>query len=157
MQINEMGNGSKFKIMSGINENKKNCEISTGKSKGQASIEFVLVIPFLILIILAVSHLGLLIYQKNVLEQAAREGVRVITTTNSNQEALKCIRRVCSGLDQDKLDIKITPENGASRRVGDVVEVIVGYRSGGIAHLLEVFTGRENLIKAKSNMRMECY
>jgi len=151
-----MGNSLILKIMIRINKDKKELRILTGRSEGQASLEFILVIPFLVLIILTVSHFGLLVYQKNILEQAAREGARVIATTNSNQEAITCIRKVCSGLDQDKLDIEISPGNGALRKVGDMVEVIILYKCTGIARFLEIFSGRDILIKAKSNMRMEC-
>ena len=146
-----------LKVMSEMNNNKKNLRILAGRIEGQASLEFTLVIPFLILIVLAVSHFGLLVYQKNILEQAAREGARVIATTNSNQEAYKCIRKVCLSLDRDKLDIKITPESRASRKVGDVIEVTLSYKGMGISRLLEIFSGRDISIKVKSNMRMECY
>lgn len=153
----KMGNSFILKIMSGINKDKKTLRILTGRSKGQASLEFTLIIPFLVLIILTVSHFGLLVYQKNILEQAAREGARVVATTNSSQEAYRCIREVCSSLDQDRLDIQITPGNSSSRRVGDMVEVTLSYKCTGIARLLEIFMGRDILIKVKSNMRMECY
>jgi hypothetical protein len=143
--------------MSEMNRNKKNLRILAYRTEGQASLEFTLIIPFLILIILTVSHFGLLVYQKNILEQAAREGARVIATANSNQEAYRCIRKVCSNLDQDKLDIKITPEGRASRKVGDMIEVALLYKCTGIARLLEIFSGRDISIKVKSNMRMECY
>jgi len=140
-----------------INKNKKIKGILISRIDGQASLEFVLIIPFLILIISAVSHLGLIIYQKNVLEQAAREGARVVATTNSNNEAIKCIREVCSSLSQDKLYIKIVPKNRTSREVGDMVEVIVTYDCGGIISLIRVFAKWDNQIKAKSSMRVECY
>lgn len=157
MHILKMGNSFKFKVMSGINKIKKILNNLTGKLEGQASLEFVLVIPFIILLILTVSHLGLLIYRQNILEQAAREGVRVVATTNSDQEAYRCIKKVCLNFDQNKLDIKITPDSRESRKVGDMVEVIVSYNSGGIAFLPEVFTLGGSLLKAKSIMRMECY
>ncbi len=150
-----MGNSFKFKIMEGINKNKKKLKVLAGNSDAQASLEFVLVIPFIILIILAVSHLGLLVYQKNILEQAAREGARIVATTNSNSKAVSCIKEVCSDLEQQKLDIKIVPESSSSRKVGDTIEVVISYSYGG--SMLKVFSGGNNLIKAKSNMRMECY
>ena len=146
-----------LKVATKMNRNKKKLKILTGGSEGQASLEFTLIIPFLILIILTVSHFGLLVYQKNILEQAAREGARTIATANSNQEAYKCIRKVCSSLDQDNLDIKITPESRASRKVGDMIEVTLIYKYTGIIRLLEILSGKDILIKAKSNMRMECY
>ncbi len=152
-----MGNGYKFKKLSGMNKNKKNLRFLAGKTNAQASLEFVLVIPFLVLIILAVSHLGMMVYQKNVLEQAAREGARVVATTNSNSRALACIREVCSGFNRDRINVKIIPENSSSREAGDMVEVVITYNAGGVSSLLGIFKGSNGLIKVKSNMRMECY
>ena len=71
--MEKMGNSFVLKIMSGINKDKKTLRILTGRSKGQASLEFTLIIPFMVLIILTVSRFGLLVYQKNILEQASRE------------------------------------------------------------------------------------
>ena len=146
-----------LKIIMDINKRKNKSKISGHDPGGQASLEFILIIPLLILIILAVSHFGLLIYQKNILEQAAREGARVIATTNSDQEAYACIKEVCSGLDQNMLEIKVSPESRASRKVGDMIEVTVIYKNADITGLQGIFSGKDSIIKAKSNMRMECY
>src|SRR4030043_749547 len=152
-------NGKQFmlKIIMYINKRKNKSKIPGYDPDGQASLEFILIIPLLILIILAVSHFGLVIYQKNILEQAAREGARVIATTNSNQEAYACIKKVCSGLDQNMLEIKVSPESGTSRKVGDIIEVIVIYKNAGITGLEGIFSGKDSFINARSNMRMECY
>jgi len=152
-----MGNSFMLKIMMDINKRKNKSKISGHHPDGQASLEFILIIPLLILIVLAVSHFGLAIFQKNILEQAAREGARVIATTNSNQEAYACIKEVCSNLDHSRLEIKVSPESRASRKVGDMIEVIVIYKNAGITGLQGIFSGKDSFINAKSNMRMECY
>ncbi len=143
--------------MHGMIKNKKNLRSLVSKAGAQASVEFVLIIPLIILIILAVSHLGMLVYQKNVLEQAAREGARVVATTNSNEKALVCIRNFCSGFSQDKLDIEIIPAGSSSRKAGDMVEVVISYKTGGFPSILECFRVGDGLIRTRSNMRMECY
>jgi len=140
-----------------MNKNKKNLRSLAGKAGAQASVEFVLIVPFIILIILAISHLGMLVYQKNVLEQAAREGARVVATTNSNEKAIVCIRDFCSGLSQDGLDVKIIPEKSSLRKAGDMVEVVISYKAGGFPSVLKFFKAEGGLIMTKSNMRMECY
>jgi uncharacterized protein (UPF0333 family) len=164
MHVLKMGNSFNSKVMSEISKIKKISDNLTSKLEGQASLEFVLVIPFVILLILTVSHLGLLIYQQNILEQAAREGARVIATSNSDEETYLCIKKVCLNFDQDKLDIKITPDSRESRKVGDTVEVVVSYKSGGIPFLRGIFAAGGSdlsrgagLLEAKSIMRIECY
>jgi len=124
---------------------------------GQAALEFTLIIPILILVILAVSQLGYTIYTKNVLEQAAREGVRVISTTNSNQKANEQVSKVCSMLDKNRLNVKITPGGRASRKVGDIVTIGLTFRCGGFANLIRMLTSKDILIHVESSMRMECY
>ena len=124
---------------------------------GQATLEFTLIIPILILVILAVSQLGYVIYTKNVLEQAAREGVRIISTTNSNQKANDQVRKMCSRLDQNRLNIEITPRGSASRKVGDLVTINLTFRCGGFANLIRMLTKKDILIYVESSMRMECY
>lgn len=151
-----MGNSYKLKIMS-IENKKKVLKIFDGRIRGQASLEFILVIPFLILIIMAVSHIGLLIYRQNILEQAAREGARIVATTNSNQDACGCIEEICSNFERNRLNIRIIPQDRTSRKVGDMVEVIVSYEAGNSKFLPEIFNAGGSVIRARSIMRMECY
>jgi len=143
--------------MSGIDKIKRNLKILFNRTDGQSSLEFTLIVPFIILIILTVSHIGLMVYQKNVLEQAAREGARVVATTNSSAEAYRAVRQVCSGLEQDRLGIDINPGNKTFRKVGDMITVTLSYKCSGIARIMEIFMGKDIFLKAKSNMRMECY
>jgi len=152
-----MGNSLIFKIMSGIDKLKRNLKILFNRTDGQSSLEFTLIVPFIIFIILTVSHIGLMVYQKNVLEQAAREGARVVATTNSSDEAYRVVRQVCSGLEQDRLGIDIDPGNKTFRKVGDMITVTLSYKCSGIARIMEIFIGKDIFLKAKSNMRMECY
>jgi hypothetical protein len=125
-------------------------------SKGQSSIEFILVIPLLIIIILIVSQLGYLVFLQNTLEQAAREGTRMISTTNSNNAAKKQIYMLCQALDESRIEIKINPCRSEDRTVSDMVRITIYYRYGGPADFLDSITGREFLLKSSSMMRMEC-
>lgn len=124
---------------------------------GQASLEFALIIPLLVIIVLIVSQLGYLVYVQNVLVQAAREGARVISTTNSNQMAFNRIGQICSRLDKDRLKIKIDPGSSTGREVGDVVNVNLSYKYSGVTNLINLLIGRDIFINTDSSMRMECY
>lgn len=125
-------------------------------SNGQSTLEFVMLIPFLVIIVLTVSQLGYMVFQKNLLEQASHEGVRILATTNSNQEAYESIKNACAGLDLDDLDINIQPTNRDERRIGDLASVELVYRSRGIFILIEKILGKKILISARSSMRIEC-
>src|SRR5665647_1565601 len=78
---------------------------------GQASVEFVLILPLLVIIVLAMSQLGYCTYLKNVLEHAACEAARVVATTNSENLAYAQVYDICSGLDFDNLNISISPSS----------------------------------------------
>jgi len=157
LKICNMGNNLFLKTMSIKNKYKKLFKILLKRKGGQASLEFALIVPFIVLIILIVSHIGLLTYQKNILEQASREGARIIATTNSSREASSCIRDVCSGLDQNRLNVIIDPNNRNLRKVGDMVTVTLSYKYSGFTNIITKFIGKDIFIKVKSNMRMECY
>jgi len=124
-------------------------------SSGQSSIEFVLVVPLLIIVILVVSQLGYIVYLQNNLEQAAREGARVLSTTNSNSAAINQVFDICQSLDSSRLNIEISPDNPGDRKVGDMARIKLLYSYGGIADFLNIITGRDFLIKSSSIMRME--
>lgn len=129
--------------------------------KGQASIEFVLILPFLIIIFIIFFQLGYCVYLKNIIEQSAREGVRVIATTNSNKKAVSLIH---SNLNNKNLVIEainILPEEENKRTVGDYVYVRIKARYKGASKILTnfIFTSFNKeweLIEAQSSMRMEC-
>ena len=61
---------------------------SRASERGTALIEFALVLPLLLVLTLAVVDLSRAFYAKNVIEQAAREGVRLLAVTSSADSAL---------------------------------------------------------------------
>jgi len=126
------------------------------KSIGQASIEFVLILPIIIIIIIGVSQLGYYIYCKNILAHAAREGARVLATTNSNSLAIQQIQKNCNDLEIQMLDININPFSEINRFPGGLVEIDISYKYGGIGDFLTIIMGRDIFIKGTCLIRMEC-
>ena len=126
--------------------------------EGQATLEFVLLIPVIILVILVVSQSGQMVYRKNILQQAAREGVRVVSTTNSNKMAIQAIMKVCGSKDSMIPDIKIQPGDESERKLGDIVTVsLIDSSSHGILwSVISSAAGKKKSLKADSSMRMEC-
>jgi len=123
---------------------------------GQSSIEFVLVIPVLIIVILAVFQLGYYIYCKNILIHAAREGARVLATTNSSSLAIQQVLRSCNSLEIGMLDIELNPPSNNARSTGDFASIDLSYRYGGIGDFLSIIMNRDIYIESTCLMRMEC-
>ena len=128
----------------------------SGPNCGQASVEFVLLLPILVIIILAVSQLGYCTYLKNVLEHAASEAARVVSTTNSENLAYRQVSDICSGLDKDNLNISISPSSGAERITGDFFTVRLSYKNAGIFNFISKALKKDLLIDSVCVMRMEC-
>jgi hypothetical protein len=123
---------------------------------GQASVEFVLLLPVLVIIVLAVFQLGYCTYLKNVLEHAASEAARVVATTNSENLANSQVYDICSGLDTDNLDISISPSSGDERMSLDFFTVKLSYKNAGIFNFISKALKKELLIESVCMMRMEC-
>lgn len=126
--------------------------------EGQATLEFVLLIPVIIMVILVVSQSGQMVYRKNILQQAAREGVRVISTTNSNKMAIQAVVKVCGSEEGAVPDIIIQPNNEGERRLGDIVTVSLtdGSSYSGFWRIIFDILGKKIFLKGESSMRMEC-
>jgi hypothetical protein len=123
---------------------------------GQASVEFVLILPLLVIIVLAMSQLGYCAYLKNVLEHAASEAARVVATTNSENLAYGQVYDICSSLDTGNLDIRINPSSGTERITGDFFTVKLSYKNAGIFNFISKALKKEFLIESICVMRMEC-
>ena len=123
---------------------------------GQASVEFALILPLLVIIVLAASQLGYCTYLKNVLEHAASEAARIVSTTNSENLASVQIYEICSSLNTDNLDIRISPASGAERVTGDFFTVKLSYKNAGIFNFISKAFKKDLLIESVCVMRMEC-
>jgi hypothetical protein len=123
---------------------------------GQASVEFVLILPVLVIIVLVILQLGYCTYLKNVLEHAASEAARVVATSNSENMAYSQIYDICSGLDARNLDISISPSSGAERITGDFFTIKLSYKNAGIFNFISQVLKKDLLIESVCMMRMEC-
>ena len=132
--------------------------LSFWAKEGQATLEFVLLIPVIIIAILVVSQSGQMVYRKNILQQAAREGVRVLSTTNSNKMAIQTVLKVYGAKNNIIPDIKIQPGNESERKLGDIVTVslIETSEHSALWGIISATIGKKILLKADSSMRMEC-
>jgi Flp pilus assembly protein TadG len=129
---------------------------SIDKADGQSTIEFIMIIPVIIVLVLAASQAGYAVYRKNVLQQASREGARIISTTNDNSMAIRVIRNIC-GAEGGNIIISIDPERASDRKMGDMVTISLRDCPGGLFRIIEKISGKKAVISTGSSMRMECY
>ena len=68
-------------------------------TRGQSLVEFALVLPMLLVVMLMITEFGRALYQYNVLSQAARAGARVAAVTGSAGAAAAGIARAQQMID----------------------------------------------------------
>ena len=92
------------------------------RERGTALIEFTLILPLLLVVTVAAVDFGRAFFVKNVLEQAAREGVRLRAVTASADSAL-VLNRVLTVANSANVTVQGLQINGpdASRQVQVVV------------------------------------
>jgi len=123
---------------------------------GQSSVEFALVLPFLLIIILIVFQLGCLVYLQNIVEHAVSESARIVATTNSDSMAYETAYGILKKINGDNIDINIQPSPGKQRKTGNMVRVEIAYTYPGAANIIRLLAGRDMLIKSSCSVRMEC-
>lgn len=121
--------------------------------KGQAIVEFALVLPILMLLILGIIEFGWLFNGKLILTSAAREGARVVAVTKSEGKAEAAVRETSdltrSGLTNLHVDISYVIEgpNDVNRS-----RVLV---TAEMDPLIGLFVSTPVNIKAEAYMRQE--
>jgi len=125
-------------------------------NNGQSTVEFVLLIPFLIITCIAVFQLGYVIYLQNNIKQLSGEAARVVSTTNSNSLGIKMIKDSNNMYENLNFIISISPETEGHRKVGDIVKIGIKINYDGFGGLISEIFGKPIPIFSESTMRMEC-
>lgn len=125
-------------------------------NKGQSTVEFILLIPFLIITCIAVFQLGYVIYLQNNIKQLSREAARVVSTTNLNSLGRKIIKDNNNLYEDLDFQINISPDPETERKVGDIVKIGIKINYEGFGGLIKTIFGKPISIYSESTMRMEC-
>ena len=95
------------------------------KQDGQSLVEFALVLPILLLLLVGIFDFGRILYTHLQLEMVAQESVRMGGLGNSDETIRAYAANQFHG-DSSKLEIKIIPSETA-RKSGDYVTVSLAY------------------------------
>lgn len=126
------------------------------KVDGQSTIEFILLIPFIFLVICMIFQLGYTFYIQNNLEQICRELARIIATTNSNEMALGFLNQNSFLKNLNSYDINIFPSLEGERKIGSFVQVSINASCEGVFGIIKEVFKKNIIISSESSMRMEC-
>lgn len=79
------------------------------KKRGQAMVEFALVLPILLIILLGIMEFGLVFHEYLVVTHAAREGARVAVLGGTDTEISSAVTRAADSIDRGSLTTTIAP------------------------------------------------
>lgn len=116
---------------------------------GQATVELALVLPLMLILLLVVVQVGLLVRDQVLVVHAAREAARQ-AAVDPSPEAPKHAAVAGSGLDPDRLDVRVSGRAGAGSRV----KVELHYRAPADVPIVGAALGDVDLT-AEATMRVE--
>jgi Flp pilus assembly protein TadG len=133
------------------------------RSRGQAVVEFSIILPVFFLLVAGMFDFGLGIYSDLTLVNAAREGARLGVIDPGNTAAIEArVREMASNLDDSKLNVTIAcerPTGGTFSTCadpkwlpGDATRVVVDYQ---YSMFFPVLFGKEIGLSSESKMRIE--
>lgn len=122
-------------------------------NRGQAIVEFALVIPWLLLLVVGILEFGLILNQYMVVAEASREGARSAALGGDDATVVNVVKAAVPTptMDRTKVQVAISP---STRIRGSAVTVTVTYPLKTITQMMSVFFTDPN-VSGSATMRME--
>lgn len=125
-----------------------------GNEKGQSVVEFAIILPIVVLVLMAIIEFGIMLNCYLKVENAAREGARAGIVSTSNVVIRNSIVNVSPNLKAANLQISISPAE-ASRKSGETLTVNVSYKYEMTVPIISNLFGKSVDLKAQTSMRIE--
>ncbi|MEX1336214.1 MAG: TadE family protein [Candidatus Limnocylindrales bacterium] len=133
------------------------------RGRGQALVEFAMILPVFFLVVAGMFDFGLGIYSDLTLVNAAREGARLGVIDPGNTSAIEDrVREMAGNLDPSKLTVTVACERPSGSTFtactspmwlpGDATKVTVDYK---YSVFFPIFFGTEIPLSSESKMRIE--
>ncbi len=123
---------------------------------GQAVLEFAIILPVLMLIIIGIVIVSYMFTAQQVITYAAKEGARIGAQTNQNDQVIAAIEDATKAFDGDlsRYQITIDPEdeNSIDRTKGDTLTVELRYT---LPFYVEIFSDDYLTVTSVSKSRIE--
>ncbi|MBZ4664201.1 MAG: TadE-like protein [Caloramator sp.] len=124
------------------------------RKKGQALLEFAILLPILLLIVMGISEFGIMLNSYLTIQNASREGARLGILGADDNEIVQAVYSSASHIDTNKLNVIITP-NDSNRRPGETLRVRVEYEYDLIIPIIKNILGNQVELTAETAMRVE--
>lgn len=124
------------------------------KKKGQALLEFAILLPILLLIVMGISEFGIMLNSYLTIQSASREGARLGIMGADDNEIVQAVYNSSSHIEKNKLNITITP-NDSNRKSGQTLRVRVEYEYDLLIPIIKNILGNQVELTAETAMRVE--
>jgi len=121
--------------------------------KGQALVEFAIILPLLLLLVMGIFQFGMMINSYLTIQNITREGARAAVVGSMDSEIIHRMKQISPTLNHNQLSIDITPSQGI-RRSGESLTVKVSYQYPMTVPIISNLFS-EVTLNAKTSMRVE--
>lgn len=122
--------------------------------KGQALVEFAIILPVLLLVLLGIMEFGMMINSYLTIQNASREGARLGIVGGTTDEIKSRVAAVSPNLNAADLNVSVSPDDG-NRNSGDTLTVTVDYNYHTIVPFITNFINNIIVLNASTSMRIE--
>jgi len=123
-------------------------------NKGQSMVEFTLILPIFLILLLGMFDTSRILSTKIVLQNTARNAARVAAITNSDSSTINEINTGTVSLDTSKLNYTITPSE-SYRSIGENVTININYTIDINTPIISNIFGDNVIVAGESVMRVE--
>lgn len=122
--------------------------------KGQALVEFAIVLPILLMLVMGIIQFGMMLNSYLAIENASREGARAGIVGSADTEIESLIIASSPSLDPAYLTVSLTPSE-ANRRSGDTLTVTVTYNYKFTIPIISSIFNDGKMLTGQTSMRIE--
>jgi len=123
-------------------------------NKGQALVEFAIILPIILLLIMGIVQFGMMINSYLAIQYAAREGARAGIVGSTDSEIKNLITADSPSLDSSKLTVTITPAL-SNRKSGDTLTVKISYSYNLTIPVISSIFKNSIILSSQTSMRIE--
>ncbi|HEY4552830.1 MAG TPA: TadE/TadG family type IV pilus assembly protein [Bacillaceae bacterium] len=122
--------------------------------RGQSLVEFALVVPVLLLLLVGIIDFGRMLYSYTQLQLVTQETVRIGSLGGSDAEMGQFAREHTNLADSSKMNISISPPE-STRKSGQYMTVTLSYPFNPILPAVDSIIPNSFNVKASSTIRVE--
>ena len=127
---------------------------SLKNQKGQALVEFAIILPIIMLLIMGIFQFGMMLNAYITIENASREGARAGIIGSSDAEIETLIISTSPSLEPERLTVTITPDE--TRRIaGNTLTVKVTYDYKLTVPIISNLFNKVIVLNGQTSMRIE--